>query len=100
MKRKPIIEGLRMMQAARLDPAAMIAFYGTMERGAQDQIGPPAFLSTHPDMGERLARLIALAGPPPSDAQRLLPGEDWKDIRTLCRLQAGGRSASASPELS
>ena len=52
------------------------------------------------NLGERLARLIALAGPPPSDAQRLLPGEDWKDIRTLCRLQAGGRSASASPELS
>ena len=94
------IEGLRMMQAARLDPAAMIAFYGTMERGAQDHAGPPDFLSTHPDMGERLATLIALAGPSPSDAQRLLPGEDWKDIRTLCRLQAGGRSASASPELS
>ena len=93
------LEGLRMMQAARLDPAAMIAFYGTMERGAQDQVGPPAFLSTHPDMGERLATLIALASPPPSDAQRLLPGEDWKDIRSLCRLQAGGPSASASPDL-
>lgn len=91
------IEGLRMMQAARLDPAAMIAVYGTMERGALDHAGPPAFLSTHPDMGERLATLIALAGPSPSDAQRLLPGEDWKDIRSLCRLQ-GGRP-SASPDL-
>lgn len=93
------LEGLRMMQAAHLDPAAMIAFYGSMQKGAQDQAGPPDFLSTHPDMGERLATLIALAGPPPSDAQLLLPGEDWKDIRTLCRLQAGGRSASGSPDL-
>lgn len=94
------IEGLRMMQAARLDPAAMIAFYGTMERGAQDHAGSPDFLSTHPEMGERLATLIALADPPPSNAERLLPEEDWKDIRTLCRLQAGGRSATVSPDLS
>ncbi|MCS6289804.1 MAG: M48 family metallopeptidase [Nitrospira sp.] len=94
------IEALRMMQAARLDPAAMIAAYGTMERGAQDHAAPPDFLSTHPNMGERLATLIALAGPPPSDTQRLLPGEDWKDIRSLCRIQASGRSASAPPELS
>jgi predicted Zn-dependent protease len=93
------IEGLRMMQAAHLDPAAMMAFYGTMEKGAQDQAGPPDFLSTHPDMGERLATLVTLAGPPPSDAQRLLPGEDWKDIRSLCRLQAGERSAALSLDL-
>ena len=93
------IEGLRMMQAAHLDPTAMTAFYGTMEKGAQDHAGPPDFLSTHPDMGERLAKLVTLAGPPPSDAQQLLPGEDWKDIRSLCRLQAGGRSAAASLDL-
>ena len=85
-----------MMQAAHLDPAAMMAFYGTMEKGALDQARPPDFLSTHPDMGERLATLVTLAGPPSSDAQRLLPGEDWKDIRSLCRLQAGERSAALS----
>ncbi|MFZ1503635.1 MAG: M48 family metallopeptidase [Nitrospira sp.] len=93
------IEGLRMMQAAHLDPAAMMSFYGTMEKGALDHAGPPDFLSTHPDMGERLATLVTLAGPPPSDAQRLLPGEDWKDIRSLCRLQAGERSAALSLDL-
>lgn len=93
------LEGLRMMQAAHLDPAAMITFYGTMQRSEQDHAGPPDFLSTHPDMGERLATLIALAGPPPLDAQQLLPGEDWKDIRTLCRLQIAGRSARASSDL-
>ena len=51
------IEGLRMMQAAHLDPAAMIAFYGIMESGTEGRAGPPDFLSTHPDMGERLATL-------------------------------------------
>ena len=85
------IEGLRLMQAARLDPAAMIAFYGVMQNGADGHAGPPDFLSTHPDMGERLATLITLAGPPPPEAQRLLPGENWNDIRTLCRLQSDSR---------
>ena len=93
------LEGLRMMQAARLDPAAMIAFYGHMQNGAREHSGPPDFLSTHPDMGERLATLIALAGPPPPDTHLLLPGEDWKDIRTLCRLQADRRSSSLAPDL-
>ncbi|GAB1723975.1 MAG: M48 family metalloprotease [Nitrospira sp. CR1.1] len=85
-------EGLRMMQAAHLDPAPMIAFYETLQKAEQDHAGPPDFLSTHPDMGQRIATLIARAGPPPTDARRLLPGEDWKDIRTLCRVQAGTRS--------
>lgn len=93
------IEGLRMMQAIRLDPAAMIAFYRTMQQGAPDHAKAPDFLSTHPDMGGRLATLIALAGPTPRDARPLLPGEDWNDIRSLCRLQTGGRSAAPSLDL-
>jgi predicted Zn-dependent protease len=82
------VEGLRMLQAACLDPAAMIAFYGIMHNGAEAHAGPPDFLSTHPDMGERLATLISLAGPPPAHPVTLLSGEDWQDIRTLCRIQA------------
>ncbi|HMV56847.1 MAG TPA: M48 family metallopeptidase [Nitrospira sp.] len=93
------VEGLRMMQAAHLDPTAMIAFYGTLQKSEQDHIEPPDFLSTHPDMSRRLATLLALAGPPPTDARQLLPGEDWKDIRTLCRLQTATRSSSDSPDL-
>ena len=86
------IEGLRMLEAAHLDPAAMIAFYGTLQKSEQDHAGPPDFLSTHPDMGRRLTTLLALAGPPPTDARPLLPGEDWTDIRSLCRVQATRRS--------
>lgn len=85
------VNGLRMLQAARLDPAAMIAFYGIMQNGAAAHAGPPDFLSTHPDTGERLARLISLAGPPPANGVTLLPGEDWQDIRTLCRLRSDSR---------
>lgn len=93
------IKGLRMMQAAHLDPAAVIAFYGTLQKSEQDHAGPPDFLSTHPDMGRRLATLLALAGPTPTDARPLLPGEDWMDIRSLCRIQAARRSSPDSADL-
>ena len=92
-------EGLRMMQRAHLDPAAMIAFYGAMQKDEQNHARPLDFLSTHPEMGQRIATLIALAGPPPIDARQLLPGEDWKDIRALCRVQTAGRSTPALPDL-
>lgn len=87
-EREADVEGLRMLQAARLDPAAMVAFYEIMHNDVEAHAGPPDFLSTHPDMGERLATLISLAGPPPAHPITLLPGENWKDIRTLCRLRA------------
>ena len=70
-----------------------------MQNGAEGHAGPPDFLSTHPDMGERLATLITLAGPPPAEAQRLLPGENWNDIRTLCRLQPDSRPELVSLDL-
>lgn len=93
------VEGLRMMQTAGLDPAAMISFYEVMWSDAKLHAEPPDFLSTHPDMEERLATLIALTGPSPTDTLTLLPGEDWKDIRTLCRLQPDSRSSQVSFDL-
>ena len=98
-EREADIEGLRMMKSARLDPAAMLAFYGIMQKGAEAHADPPDFLSTHQDMGERLATLIALAGPAPTDGLTLLPEEDWKDIRTLCRLQPASRASPVSLDL-
>lgn len=92
------IEGLRMMQAAHLDPTDMIAFYGTLQKSEQGHAGPPDFLSTHPDMGGRLATLRALAGTMPTDARQLLPGEDWTDIRTLCRLHPARHSSPDSAD--
>jgi predicted Zn-dependent protease len=90
------VKGFHMLQAAHLDPAAMIAFYEIMQNNAAVHAGPPDFLSSHPDMAERLARLISLAGPPPANRVTLLPGEDWQDIRTLCRLRADSRPEPVS----
>lgn len=98
-EREADIEGLHMLQAAHLDPAAMVAIYSSMQQSEQNHQAPPEFLSTHPDMNERLATLVALAGPTPPDPQPLLPGEDWADIRSLCRLRDPGRSVPVSHDL-
>jgi hypothetical protein len=50
-------------------------------------------------MSRRLTTLTALAGPPPTDARLLLPGEDWMDIRSLCRVQAARRSGPKAADL-
>ena len=90
------IEGLKMMQTARLDPTAMIAFYGIMQKETKDHAGPLDFLATHPNMGERLATLLTLAGPRPPQATSLLPNDEWKDIRSLCRLRQKTKDGRAS----
>ncbi len=98
-EREADLEGLQMMQAARVNPAAMVAIFERMQQDDPDHPDPPEFLSTHPDMKERLAVLLAKAGPSPADAQPLLAGEDWTDIRSLCRLRDNGRATSASLDL-
>lgn len=80
-------EGLRMMQAAGLDAGQMIAFYGVMQRADRETSNALAFLSSHPDMGERMTTLLSMAGWTPHHPTRLLPDRDWKDIRSLCRLK-------------
>ncbi len=88
--------GLHMLQAAGIDPAAMVIFYGILQDAAQVHEGPADFLSTHPNMQERLDNLMSLTGQPPVNAVTLLPGEDWHNIRTLCRLGGEARSAPVS----
>ncbi|HVG02684.1 MAG TPA: M48 family metallopeptidase [Nitrospira sp.] len=85
------VAGLHMLLAARIDPAAMIAFYGTLPDDAEAHGGSADFLSTHPNMKERLATLMSLSDMPPANAVSLLPGEEWQDIRTLCRLEGDSR---------
>lgn len=81
-------EGLRLLQAAGIDPAGMIAFYQTMEAKQSGRADAPSYLSTHPDTGDRIASLTALVGQPPLHPVVLLPGEDWKDIRSICKNRA------------
>ncbi|GMV51881.1 MAG: putative peptidase [Nitrospira sp. OLB3] len=86
--------GFRLLEAAHLDPAAMIALYRTLQQDEAQRDDDIAFLSSHPDMSRRVAALTALAAPPQMPVTRLLPGADWHDIRTLCRLHSADPSTA------
>lgn len=50
--------------------------------------------STHPDTGDPIANVTRLAGPLPLHPVALLPGEDWKRVRSIC----DHRVTSPAPE--
>jgi len=81
-------DGLRLLQAAGIDSAGMIAFYRTMEGKQSRRAHAPSYLSTHPDTGDRIANLVTLAGQSPLHPVVLLSGEEWNDARSICQRRA------------
>lgn len=78
-------EGLRLLLAAGIDPAGMIRFFEKIADKGGDWPAALKYLSSHPSLPERIARLKALAaerraGPP----IRRLDGGDWADVRRIC----------------
>ncbi len=78
-------EGLRLLQVAGIDPAEMITFYRIMEAQDPHDVAASSYLSTHPNTNDRIARLTMLAGAPPQHPVKLLPLQEWKNLRSLCR---------------
>jgi Zn-dependent protease with chaperone function len=76
--------GMRMLQAAAVDPEGMLAFFRTVQ--ALEGAAPAAarYLSTHPAPAERLHALRALAGHRGRRPAKLLPAYDWGDIKKIC----------------
>ncbi len=78
-------EGVRMVQAARIDPRGMIAAYSGLQQKAEKQGEPPIYLSSHPRTAERLAQLRQMAAQARYTPIRLLPDVSWAQIREMCR---------------
>ncbi len=78
-------EGMRLLHAARVDPAGMIAFFETLEAEVGSTAPALAYFSTHPATEERRARLADLAAEASEPAAPIdLPAE-WSTITTSCR---------------
>jgi len=97
-------EGLRMLLAAGVDPAGMIAFFEVLRKRGGETPGLLAYLSTHPSPAERMERLKALAGQSQRPPRKLLPNYDWEDIKKICpaaappsRVQKRPRPAARPP---
>lgn len=77
-------EGLRLLQAARIDPSGMVRFFETLKKHAGGA-ELPAYLSTHPDTDERITEMKALAAATSVRTEPLLPDVEWNEVKNLCR---------------
>jgi predicted Zn-dependent protease len=77
-------EGMKMMLAARLDPAGMIQFFERI--GKEEGPTPSAltYLSTHPLTADRLERLKVMARDWKGTPEPLRPGQPWADLAKRC----------------
>ena len=83
-------DGMRMLHAASVDPAGMVAFFQGMQREEGAPRSAARYLSTHPAAADRVPALTALAAARTSTPVKLLPGVDWADVKKIC----GGRPGS------
>lgn len=73
-------EGVRMLDAADIDPAAMPQFFSIMAENQGNLPGIFEWISTHPDEESRIAHVDAMiAKLPPRDYQPI--DVDWADVR-------------------
>ena len=73
-------EAVARLYAARIDARPMLSMFEKLADSAAREGGaPPEFLSTHPDLGERIASLQALTvdQPPPLPITM-----DWKAVKS------------------
>src|SRR6266850_2024897 len=79
-------EGMRLLQDAAIDPQGMITFFEKLSRreGGRGGDAVTRYLRTHPTTAERIATLRALAAAAPKPERRLLPDDDWNDVKSLC----------------
>jgi predicted Zn-dependent protease len=78
-------DGLRMLQAAAVDPEGMLAFFRALPQVEGAAPAAARYLSTHPAPGDRLQALATLAATRPRPPVKLLPGYDWADVKKVCR---------------
>jgi Zn-dependent protease with chaperone function len=90
-------EGMRLIIKAGLIPHEMIAFYRIMGEAHDRETGVLDYLSSHPHMNQRIARLEAIASGSPTGIRRLLTDVDWKVVRGACSRRA---SVSRTPSTS
>jgi predicted Zn-dependent protease len=78
------VEGMKMLLAARVDPAGLITFFERMEKEEGAHPKALTYLSSHPMPAERIARLKALAATRRGGSDPVLPGEDYAALTKRC----------------
>jgi len=84
------VEGMRMLIAARIDPAGLVRFFESLKEKEEGREIPAflTYLSTHPSTAGRVERLKSLAAQADGQWITLLPDLQWREITQICH--AGG----------
>ncbi len=75
------LEGVRMLHAVAIDPAAMAKFFEILEEKHGDLPGIFSWISTHPDHASRIANIRASVGRLPPQDYRTLE-IDWAEVKS------------------
>ena len=86
MEEEADAEGMKMMVAAAVDPAGMIAFFDRMKKQSGEFPQLLTYLSTHPNTEDRVEKLNLLAAEFRQTPAKLLPQHDWNDVKKMCRV--------------
>ncbi len=79
-------EGMRMLIAAGVDGRGMLTFFESLARRepSPGAGGVTRYLVSHPSTVERIEKLRALAAQQPPVTRRLVPDQDWREVRRMC----------------
>ena len=82
-------DGMRMLHAASVDPAGMVAFFQGMQReeGTAPKVG--AVSLDAPGGGRSPAGADHAGRRPSASAGEALPGVDWDDVKKICGAKPG-----------
>ncbi len=77
-------EGMKAVQAARIDSSGMIRFLNKLEESSGDMPRAAEYISTHPLTRNRIEQLSRMAAQADYTPVPLLPGYQWAEIGKLC----------------
>jgi Zn-dependent protease with chaperone function len=77
-------EGMRMLQAAQVDPRGMLTFFGRMQERVGDVPRMAAYLSTHPRTEARIRRLEGFVAEASYAPVPLMDQAAWEEVRGAC----------------
>jgi Zn-dependent protease with chaperone function len=80
-------EAIQTLITSGIDPRGLSTFFETVQKESKKSLKLPSYLSTHPDLEERIQHLKALTANAPIPTIGLLPGYDWRDLHNLCPTQ-------------
>jgi predicted Zn-dependent protease len=77
-------EAIRLLAAAGLEPMGLARFFETLKKKDGSSGKLPAYLSTHPDLDERIRKASLLAEQAGASRGLLVQEYNWKEMSSVC----------------